>query len=156
MAEFGKEIPTNDEDQVAIVNGPGSVPGEAGALAPSSTRAHYPNPLGGFSGETAGAEEVGGPFDDGDASKSFDVGVGGGCGMAMEKIQGAVDQLTKGQALITEPFPGAPARPMTPIYLSVWGYGLRGALRGTPGSAYPQPGPNETSCPVAPQAARSW
>jgi hypothetical protein len=34
-------------------------------------------------------------------------------------------------------------------------YEHRGALRGTPGGAYPQPEPNALSCPVAPQAAQS-
>jgi len=103
MAAIGKGALTNEEDHVAIAGGLGSVPGEAGALAPGSARAHYHNPLGGFSGGTAEAaeEEIGGPFDDGDANKSADVGVGGGRGMAMEEMQGAVDQPTKGQALIT-------------------------------------------------------
>ena len=48
MAEIGKEVLTNEEDQVAIADGLGSVPGEAGALAPVSARAHYHNPLGGL------------------------------------------------------------------------------------------------------------
>jgi hypothetical protein len=78
MAEFGQEVPTNDEDQVAIVGGLESVPGEAGALAPGGAHAHYHNPPGEFSGETARAAEeaIGGPFDDSYANKSADVSVG--------------------------------------------------------------------------------
>ena len=104
MAEFGQEVLTNDEDQLAIRDGPGFVPDEAGVLAPGSAHAHYHNPPGGFSGKTAGAAEeaIGGAFDGGNANKSDDVGVGEGRGMTMEEIQGAVEQLTKGQALITE------------------------------------------------------
>ena len=63
MAEFDKEVPTNDDDQVAIVGGPESASGGAGALAPGGTPGHYHKPHGEFSGETAGAaeEETGGP-----------------------------------------------------------------------------------------------
>ena len=48
MGEIGKEVLTNGEGQVATAGGLGSVPGEAGALAPGSARAHYHNPLGGL------------------------------------------------------------------------------------------------------------
>ena len=57
MAKFGKEVSTNDENQVATVDGLGSVPGEAGGLAPDGAHVHYHNPLGGISGETAGEAE---------------------------------------------------------------------------------------------------
>ena len=52
----------NEEDQVAIADGLGSVPGEAGALALGSARAHFHNPPGGFRGDAVGAadEEIGG------------------------------------------------------------------------------------------------
>ena len=45
MAEFGQEVLTNDEDQVAIQGELGFVPGEAGALAPGGAHGHYHNPL---------------------------------------------------------------------------------------------------------------
>ena len=74
MAEFGKEKPTNDGDQVAIVGGLESVSGEAGALAHGGVHGHYHNSLEELSGATAGAAEevIGGLCDDGYASKSID------------------------------------------------------------------------------------
>ena len=88
MAEFGKEITTNDEGQVEIVDGSESVPGEAGALAPGGAHGHYHNPLEEFSGETAGAAEgeIGGPYGGGYANESADVSVGDGRGMTMEEM----------------------------------------------------------------------
>ena len=70
MAEFDKEVPTNDDDQVAIVGGPESASGGAGASVPGGALGHYQNPHGEFSGETAGAaeEEIGGPYGDGYAA----------------------------------------------------------------------------------------
>ena len=47
MAETGKDVLTNEEDQVAIADGLGSVPGEAGGPAPGSAREHFHNSLGG-------------------------------------------------------------------------------------------------------------
>ena len=101
MAEFGKEIPTNDGDQVAIVGGLESVSGEAGALAPGGVHGHYHNSPEELSGATAGAAEevIGGLYDDGYANKRADEE---GHGMTMGEMQGAVEQLTKGQDLITK------------------------------------------------------
>ena len=47
MAEFDKEVPTNDDDQVAIVGGPESASGGAGAPVPGgalgTTKTHTGN-----------------------------------------------------------------------------------------------------------------
>ena len=107
MAAIGKDDLVNEEEQEVITDGPGSVPGEVGAPALGSTRAHFHNPPGGFRGDAVGAadEEIGGPFDDGDANGSFEVGVASGdgdCGMAMAEMQVAVDRLAKGQDIIAE------------------------------------------------------
>ena len=48
MAEFDKEVPTNDDDQVAIVGGPESASGGAGAPVPGGALGHYQNPHGGI------------------------------------------------------------------------------------------------------------
>ena len=98
MAEFDKEVPTNDEDQVAIVGGPESAPGGAGDLAPGGALGHYHTSLGEYSAAGAAEEEIGGPFGDGYANKSVDGGVGEG--MTMEVMQGAVEQLTKQVGLL--------------------------------------------------------
>ena len=90
MAEFDKEVPTNDDDQVAIVGGLESVTGGAGALVSGGALGHYHNPHGEFSGETAGAAEevIGGLHDDGYANKSVDGSVGEDRGMAIVDMQG--------------------------------------------------------------------
>ena len=69
-------------------------------MVPSGTTTTH---TGEFSGETAGAaeEDIGGPYGDGYANKSADGGVGEDRGMAMEAMQGAVEQLAKGQDIIT-------------------------------------------------------
>ena len=74
MAEFDKGVPTNDDGQVAIVGGPGSASGGAGAPVPGGALGHYHNPHGEFNGETAGAaeEEIGLVLGDGYANKSAD------------------------------------------------------------------------------------
>ena len=107
MAAIGKDDLVNEEEQEVITDGPGSVPGEVGAPALGSTRAHFHNPPGGFPSAAEGAadEEIAGPFDDGYANKVFDVGAasgGGDRGMTMAKIQVTVDRLAKGQAMIAE------------------------------------------------------
>ena len=67
MAEFDKGVPTNDDDQVAIVGGPGSAPGGAGAPVPGGALGPYHNPE---------EEEIGLVLDDGYANKSVDESVG--------------------------------------------------------------------------------
>ena len=63
MAEFDKGVPTNDDDQVAIVGGPGSASGGAGAPVPGGALGHYHNPE---------EEEIGLVLGDGYANKSVD------------------------------------------------------------------------------------
>ena len=63
MAEFDKGVPTNDDDQVAIVGGPGSASGGAGAPVPGGALGHYLNP---------DEEEIGLVLGDGYANKSVD------------------------------------------------------------------------------------
>ena len=63
MAEFDKGVPTNDDDQVAIVGGPGSASGGAGAPVPGGALGHYHNPE---------DDEIGLVLDDGYANKSVD------------------------------------------------------------------------------------
>ena len=107
MEGFDKEVPINDDDdQVAIMDGLGSVTGGAGALAPGGVHGHHRNSLEGLSGAAGAAgaaeEEIGGLYDDGYANKSADESVGEGRRVTMEEIQGAVEQLTKGQDPITK------------------------------------------------------
>ena len=72
MEGFDKEVPTNDDDdQVAIMDGPESVTGGAGALAPGGVHGQHRNPPEGFRGAAGAAEEeIGGLYDDGYANNT--------------------------------------------------------------------------------------
>ena len=107
MAATGKDVPMDEGKHEAIADGPVPVPGEAGGPAPGSAREHFHNSLGGSPSAAEGEsdEEIAEALDDGYLNKSYGdadgTPGGGGRGMTMEEIQGAVDQPTKGQALIT-------------------------------------------------------
>ena len=78
MAAIGKEVLTNEEDQVAIADGLGSFPGEAGGPAPGSARErareraseYFHNSFHNSLGEAFSDEEIAAAFDGGYANKS--------------------------------------------------------------------------------------
>ena len=78
MAAIGKDDLVNEEEQEVITDGPGSVPGEVGAPALGSTRAHFHNPPGGFPSAAEGAadEGIAGPYDDGYANRGLEINDG--------------------------------------------------------------------------------